>query len=186
MAYEVTYPGTNCDNEVPQHVCDPCADIEKGRVRSIGYVNKSIVETIKANPSDTSVWTDGIQDGTIRIIPEVTGNFNGGQPVTGAGYGNSKEKNNGRSCELNFMDPNYDGNCSFYTELEKSRNWHLAWKTETMIHISDNPVTVFVANPLTDNLEEDVVWNVKNTWSQKAPVCPATAPDGVFDCFSLT
>lgn len=184
--YVVGYPGELCDNEVPQHVCDPCAETEKGRLRAVAYINKSVVATIQAAPSDTAAWQAGIQAGTIRVIPEVLGSWNGGDPVTGTGYGDSKDKTTGRNCEANFKDPNYADNCSFYSELEKSRNWHLAFKSETMIHISAKPVTVFAKNPLTENLDDDVVWDVRNTWFQKAPVCPETAPDGIFDCFSLT
>jgi len=179
----IYYPGASCEADVPEHICNPCADFEKGRVRAIAFIHKDAVSAIQADPDTTATWQTYITSGLIRIIPEVSGTSTGGAKVTTAGYGDVKEKVGGRDYTVMFKDPNYDGNCAFYTELEKSRAWHVAYKTETLLHISDKPVSVFVSNPVTETLEEDVVWNVETIWFQKTPVCPVAAPDGIFDCF---
>ena len=85
------------------------------------------------------------------------------------------------------LNPNlvYDGNCNFYTELEKSRAWYFAYKTETLLHISDKAVSIFANNPTTENIEDDVTWNVEVTWFQKSPISPVDTPDDIFDCFQL-
>ncbi len=181
----VYYPGASCEVDIPEHVCNPCADTEKGRVRAIAFIHKDYLASIVAAPGDTSVWTTGINSSLVRIIPEVSGTSNGGEKVSGAGYGNKKEKVTGRNYTVAYKDPNYADNCSFYTELEKSSVWYMAYKTETLLHISGNPISVFVGNPATENLEDDIVWMVESNWYQKAPVCPVDAPDDVFDCFQL-
>jgi hypothetical protein len=182
----IYYPGAACESDIPQHICNPCTEFEKGRVRSIAFIHKDYVSNIVANPTDTAVWQTGITSGQVRIIPDVSGTSNGGEKVAGAGYGDQKEKVTGRNYTVNFKDPNYVGNCSFYTELELSRAWHLAYKTETLLHVSDKVVSTFANNPTTENLEDDVVWNVESIWFQKVPVCPLDAPDNIFDCFQLT
>ena len=181
----VYYPGASCESEVPEHVCNPCSEFEKGRVRSAAYIHKDYVSIIQAAPNDTALWQTGIESGLIRIIPEVSGTSNGGEKVAGAGYGDQKEQVTGRNYVVAFKDPNYVDNCLFFTELEKSRAWFLAYKTETLLHISDKPVSVFTNNAVTENLEEDVVWMVENTWFQKVPVCPLESPEDIFDCFQL-
>lgn len=182
----VYYPGASCEVDVPQHVCNPCSDFEKGRVRAVAFIHKDYVATIQATPSATSAWQTGITSGLIRIIPEVSGTSNGGEKVAGAGYGDQREKVTGRNFTATYKDPNYADNCVFYTELERSRAWHFAYKTETLLHISDKGVSLFANNPVTEALEEDVVWNVEVTWFQKTPICPVDAPDNIFDCFAIT
>ena len=132
----VYYPGASCESEVPEHVCNPCAEFEKGRVRAAAFIHKDYVATVKAAPDETSAWQAGIESGLIRIIPEISGTSNGGEKVSGAGYGDVKEKVTGRNFTVSYKDPDYDGNCNFYTELEKSRAWYFAYKTETFVHIS--------------------------------------------------
>jgi len=181
----VYYPGASCESDVPEHVCNPCAEFEKGRVRAIAFINKDYVSTIQAAPTSTVNWQAGIESGLIRIIPEVSGTSNGGEKVAGTGYGDLREKVTGRNYTVAFKDPNYVDNCSFYTELERSRSWHIAYKTETLLHISDKAVSTFTNNPVTENLEDDVVWNIETVWFQKTPVCPLESPEDIFDCFQL-
>jgi hypothetical protein len=181
----VYYPGASCESDVPEHVCNPCAEFEKGRVRAVAFIHKDYVSTIRANPTDTANWLTGIESGLIRIIPEVSGTSNGGEKVSGAGYGDQAQQVTGRNYIVAFKDPNYVDNCSFYTELERSRAWYVGYKTETLLHISDKSVSTFTNNPVTENLEDDVVWNAELTWFQKTPVCPLESPEDVFDCFQL-
>ena len=181
----VYYPGASCESEVPEHVCNPCAEFEKGRVRAAAFIHKDYVATVKAAPDDTVAWQTGIESGLIRIIPEISGTSNGGEKVSGAGYGDVREKVTGRNFTVSYKDPNYDGNCNFYTELEKSRAWYFAYKTETFLHISEKAVSIFANNPVTENLEDDVTWMIEVTWFQKSPICPVDTPDDIFDCFQL-
>lgn len=181
----VYYPGASCEVDVPEHVCNPCSEFEKGRVRSVAYVHKDYKNTLIASPEDTTVWQTGIEAGLIRVVPEVSGSSNGGEKVSGNGYGDQKEKVTGRNYVVTYKDPNYADNCNFYTELEKSRAWYFAFKAETLLHISDKPVSIFANNTVTENLEDDVVWNIEATWFQKTPVCPLESPEDIFDCFQL-
>ena len=123
------------------------------------HTEKQLKATVKAAPDDTAVWQSGIESGLIRIIPEISGSSNGGEKVSGAGYGDVKEKVTGRNFTVSYKDPNYVDNCNFYTELEKSRAWYFAYKTETLLHISDKAVSIFANNPTTENVEDDVTRN---------------------------
>lgn len=181
----VYYPGASCEEDVPQHVCNPCSEFEKGRVRAAAFIHKDYKDIILASPDDTAVWVAGIDAGLIKIIPEVSGTSNGGEKVVSAGYGDQKEKVSGRNYVATYKDPNYDGNCEFYSQLELSRSWHFYYKTETLGHLSDKSISLFTNNPVTENLEDDIVWNAEVTWFQKRPVCPLPTPADVFECFQI-
>ncbi len=182
----VYYPGDSCENSIPEYVCNPCSEFEKGRVRSVAYIYKDYLSAVVAATDDTTVWQTGINSGQIKVISEVSGTSNGGEKVAGTGYGDLREKVTGRNYTVTYKDPNYADNCNFYTELEKSRTWHLAYKTESLLHISDKAISLFVNNPVTENLEDDVVWNIEAVWFQKTPVCPVDSPEDIFDCFQLS
>ena len=66
-------------------------------MRAAAFIHKDYVATVKAAPDDTAVWQSGIESKLIRIIPEISGSSNGGEKVSGAGYGDVREKVTGRN-----------------------------------------------------------------------------------------
>lgn len=184
MMFSAVYYPAGCDTEVPEHYCSDCDVLEHARVRSVAFIKKSAAFT---DPSDPTEWTTGITNGDIIIIPEVLGSFNGGDPVTGTGYGDQQERLTGYNFELLFKDPNYANNAAFYNAIKKSRNYLVAYRTETQIHVSENTVQVIPKNPVTENLTDEVVWDVAVRFSQGDLPEPVDTPEGVFDqCFQYS
>jgi hypothetical protein len=99
----VYYP-SDCEVEIPDHICDPCETREKGRIGSTAFIKTSFEFT---DPSDPTEWQTGINAGDIIIIPEVLGSFDGGTEVEGAGYGRQSTSLLGYNFTANFKDPNY-------------------------------------------------------------------------------
>lgn len=178
----IYYP-SGCDAAVPDHFCDPCEAIEHGRVRSVAFVKSSVVFNDETSPVE---WLAAIETKDIIIIPDTLGAFDGGAPVEATGYGEQATKITGYNFSLTFKDPNYKENADFYNGLKASRSYRVAWRTETQTHLSDATVSVIPKNPVTENLTDEVVWDVEVKFSQGDLPAPFDTPTGVFDCFAYS
>lgn len=175
----VYYPA-GCGTDVPDHYCNPCAEDEHGRIRSIAFIDKDFVFV---DPSNSVEWLNGIALKKIRIIAETNGSFDGGSPKEGAGYGDTISTYLGSDFVLQFKDPNYKGNCLFYNEINRSRNFRVAYRTETLVHLSDKTAYINAKPAIADDLTSTVVWDVQVKWSSSNLPCPFAVPDGIFTCF---
>lgn len=178
----VYYP-SGCDELIPDYICDPCVETEKGRIRSIAFIKNSFAFTDPTSPAE---WQAGFAAGDIIIIPFTKGTFDGGSEVESAGYGDLATKLTGYNFQLQYQDPNYRTNCEFYNAIKRSSNYRVAYRTETQIHISNNPVQVIPKNPVQDDITTEVVWDVLVKWSDSDVPCPVDVPAGIFDqCVAL-
>lgn len=179
----VYYP-TGCDDLVPAHYCDTCEETEKGRVSSIAYIKNTFSFVDKTNPTE---WQAGFASGDIILIPFTKGTFDGGAEVETAGYGRQVTRLTGYNFQLQYQDPNYRSNCNFYNALKNSRSYFVAYFTETQGHMSDNEVQVIPKNPVQDDPNSEVVWDVIVKWAGTDLPCPFDTPAGIFDaCVAVT
>lgn len=181
----IVYKNCGGGTGIPAPVCEPCAPREHGRVRSIAFIKKG---TALANPAVATEWLAGIQAGTILIIPETTGTFDGGTPKEGKGYGNRKVTVLGYDYVINASDPNYTGNAKFWDAIKDSGEYQVAFRTETQVHISDEVVTITPKNQVEEDVESEVVWLAEIKWFQPKLMKPqsAAALTDVFRCFEVT
>lgn len=182
MPYQVYYPA-GCEVDIGDHYCNPCDTAEHGRVRSVAFISQDFTFT---DPSDPTEWQTGIAAKQIIVIPEVNGTFDGGAEVEGPGYGDQATKLTGYNFQSVFNDPNYKLNADFYNAIKRSRNYRYAYRTENLIHITENAVSVIPKNPVTDDLTSEVVWNVTVKWSEGDLPVPYDMPGGIFTCFDYT
>ncbi|MBN2787419.1 MAG: hypothetical protein JXQ69_03750 [Paludibacteraceae bacterium] len=176
-----------CDPTTPvEHFCDSCGEGEKGRVRSVGLIDKSVTIAI---PYVLLDWTAAIEAGTITIIPETNGTFDGGTPKYVPGFGDKKEKKIGDDYVLTYKDPNYAENIAYYEALEKG-DITPSWRTESLLHIAKDAqgVQVNVKSPVEDDVDSIVVHIVEIKWFSKtkplaSPVLPII---DLFECFEVT
>lgn len=173
----IYYP-SGCDDLVPEHVCDPCEEIEQGRIRSVAFIKTTFEFT---DPSDPTEWQTGFASGDIILIPATKGTFDGGSEVEGPGYGDQVTRLQGYNFVLQYQDPNYKTNCVFYNTLKASRLYKAAYRTSSQIHLIDTTVQVVPKNPVTDDVNGEVVWDVLVKWAGKDLPCPYDAPPGIFD-----
>lgn len=180
------YYSESCDNIIPNHNCDPCAATEYARVRSLAFIKASVYDAIAADPSDPAPWLAAIaaEDNSVIIIPFVNGELQEPAEVLGPGYGDQVEKLLGFDYQLLANDPNYKENCDFYNAIKRSRDYHVAYRTKTQIHISNEPVTIIPKAPIANDLNAEVVWALTIKWRGSDQPCPYDTPEGVFDeCF---
>lgn len=168
------------------HYCDPCDEGEKGRIRSIAFIAKSIASTIVA-PWDLTTWLAAVEAETIHIIPQTSGTYDGGTPKEIPGFGDELTKKVGDDYVLTFKDPNYLENIAFYEALEKLE-FIPAWRTETLVSFAGAGIKgckVTAKAPVEDDLESIVAWNVEVKWfGESKPVSSATTPIvTLFSCF---
>lgn len=180
----VYYPGCDTD-ELPDYQCDPCDDYEKGRVRSVAFVSTSYYSTLIANPTSVPVWQSGILSGDIVVIAKVIGSLDAPDPITGPGYGDDVETVLGRDYTLNWRDPSYKNNCTFYNTL-KRKSFYAIYRTGSQTHISDKVATIDTKAPVTENLEDNVEWNGSAKWRSQDNPCPFNTPANIFECFAIS
>jgi hypothetical protein len=179
----VYYP-SNCDDLIPDHICDPCEELEGGGVRSIAYYKSDFSFTDPSNPVE---WQNGFASGDIILIPQTKGTFDGGAEVESPGYGDQVTRLTGYNFQLQYQDPNYKQNCAFYNALKNSRQYKAAYRTATQIHIIDATVQVIPKNPVQEDKTTEVVWDVIVKWSGQSLPCPYDVPPGIFDaCTYIT
>ena len=89
MAY---YP-SGCDENITDHTCGTCG-VELSRVRGTAFVNKSYYAALSVDFEDEALWNAGIASGAIIVYPETQGEFDGGTPNMGQGYGDTEESLN--------------------------------------------------------------------------------------------
>lgn len=179
------YYSTECDN-IGNHVPSCCGDDELGRVRSYGFIHKSVMAAILADPTLTATWLTYIASKQIQIIPNSQGSFAPSEK-TGPGFGSEAMKMMGYDNKLSVKDPDYTANnVTWNNLLKRSNRYYAFYCTETKIHFSERVVTVIPKTPVADDItgkmviESDIVWS-----SQDMPV-PYTIPENVIDCFLVT
>lgn len=177
----IYYPAS-CADEAPLYNCDPCPiSPEHGRVRSTAYIHKSWVFS---DPTNAVEWLDGIDQGKIIIVPETNGEFDGGSPVMGPGYGDVLEVLLGYNFSLKYKDPRFAKNVSFYNQLKNSRNYKFAYRTETKTWITVVPVQIIPKQPVGGDLTSVIDGDIEVKFSHEDLVLPYDTPEGVFDCFT--
>lgn len=152
-----------CGGSDAVHVCHDCPDgrvREFARTRSSGFVKKSYLATLLASPTDASVWQTGIDNGDIIMCPETSGAFDAGTPKELKGFGNRKVSYGPRTMKLSFNDPDYADNYGFYNEISGRTDLVPFYRTSSLVHIFDTEATVYASDPVADDLEAEVIWEV--------------------------
>lgn len=179
----VYYPADNCNNLIPEHLCDPCVAKELGGVRTVLFIESNFVFV---NPSSASEWNNGILARNIIIIPETYGTFDGGAPQESQGFGDNPTSLDGYDYTINFFDPNFIGNCDFYNTIKNDRNgFNVAWRTGSQIWLSDKTVTIIPKSPVAVDVKSKVLWDVMVKWTSSELPCSYTAPAVDWRCVQV-
>ena len=178
LASSLFYP-EGCDADLGSHVCDPCPTKELGRVRGVAFIRNDYTFT---DYEDTAQWETGILSGQIFVIPETNGTYDGGTPTYSTGFGDADQSYDSSTFKLVIKDPNFLGNRAFYNALKKSRNYRVAWRSQTILQISDVACTAVGKAPIADDIKSVRTRDVEITFTQSDDPAEYTMPDGVFVC----
>ena len=139
------YYVADCEELIPDHICDPCEGVEGGGIRSMALIKKTYAIP---DPTDPTAWEAGVASGDIILIPLTRGSYDGGQETEGPGYGDSATRVTGMQHQLEFRDPNYANNAPFYNAVKTSKLWKAAYRTATKIHMIESTVSIISKNPV--------------------------------------
>lgn len=177
------YPIDECEEINVLYECENCDElIEHARVRHAGAIKKSYMATLLADVTNPDVWATGVASGDITLIPDVIGTWNGGDPVEGTGYGDQSESVESYKHEVTFKDQRYKGNSGCYNMLLKSKNRHLFFVTESLVHFSTKPASFIPKSPVTETLTDKINWEVTVKWIEKDLLVPHDRVDEILSC----
>ena len=146
----IYYP--TCPDTITDPLCTPCPTKELGGIRSLVLKKSTFSFTDITNPTE---WTNAICNKNIFVIPFTRGSL-AVSLVEGQGFGDNSTVNDGYDYVISAFDPNYTGNCDFWTDIAAMA-------------------------PIEEDIKSKVTWNVSLKWSQEDPLCPLDIPVGIFD-----
>lgn len=152
-----------CGGSEAVHVCHDCPDgrvREFARTRSSGFIKKGYLATLLATVTTAATWQTGITAGNIIMCPETSGAFDPGTPKDLKGYGNRIKSYGPRTMKLSFNDPDYADNYAFYNDIINRTDLVPFYRTSSLVHIFDTEASIYGSDPVVDDLQEEVVWNV--------------------------
>jgi hypothetical protein len=82
-----------------------------------------------------------------------------------------------------FKDPNYVGNRDHFNSIKGSRNFHIAFRSETVTGISTEPVVIVPKNPIANDLKVERTWDVEVKWTADDLPEEADVPETVWQCY---
>jgi hypothetical protein len=160
-AYSETY---GCGGTEATHVCHDCpegTEREFARTRLGGFVKLAYLATLLTAPTTLATWTTGIANGSIILLPKTSGSYDPGDPKELKGFGDRKVSYGPRTMKLMLNDPDYVDNYHFYNEIGDRTDLVPFFGTSSLIHIFDKPASIKAKDPVVDDLEEEVIWNVE-------------------------
>lgn len=171
-----------CPTTVPDPSCSDCPSKELGDVRSIFFVKNTFSFT---DITDVSEWTTGITNADIVVFPYTRGTLEM-TPTENTGFGDQETTLDGYEYVLNVQEPQYQNNWSFWNAIKNSQEYHVGYRTETQVHLSDNEARIIPTAPIGDDKKGQVNWNIMCKWSQEDLVRPYDMPNSVFDqCINI-
>lgn len=160
-SYAYTY---GCGESEAVHYCHDCPDgrsREFGRTLAGGFIKKSFLATIVADPTNQANWQTGIDDGMVIILPETSGTYDPGDPKELKGFGNRRVTYGKRTMKLTLNDPDYKDNYAFYNGIIDRTDLVPFFLTSSLLHLFDQPATIKAKDPVADDLEEEITWQVE-------------------------
>lgn len=187
---------TCTEGVIPDYMCEPCDVVEKGRVRGIFLLHKSIyadAETVATpgtakNIEKKAWWETQVEAGLIIIVPKTRGTYDGGTQNKVTGFGDKKEQVASKTHSVTFFDKNHSANEEFYASIEDGcENYHMGWRTETEIRLGRTPMTGFEAkDPVEEDTESILTWQGIASWVQSVkktvPIYSLGEVKEVFNC----
>lgn len=189
-AYLSGYYPSGCD-DIPEHVCDPCAVTEFGRIRGAAFIKNTFTFN---DPSNTIEWQNGIASGDIKIIPSTNGEMADPKENMTEGFGDTLETLINYEFNVMFVDPNLVANVPFYNGIAGQRTYTLAFVTgnsalngeSSTVWMTPVTVTIVPKFGIKNDLKARVDWNVSLKWISNQMPLPHSIPANIFgQCFEL-
>lgn len=171
----VYYPG--CADSIIDPALSDCPEKELGDIRSIALVKKSFSFTDITNEAE---WHAGIAAKNIYVFPYTRGSLEQAE-FEQPGFGDEPTTIDSYDFNLNSFHPDYKATWSFWNSVNRSKNFKLAYRTHTQVHLTDGAVRINAKAPVSEDKKQAVLWNVSFKFTQSFAPQPNDVPVGVFD-----
>ena len=161
----------------PNPLCGKCAQLERGRIRGIAFVNQNYTFTNISNPVE---WNNIIGSGLAFVVPETSGSLTVSE-VTSDGIGNAPTTIDAYQYSLDVHDLQL-GNIQFYNAFINNPDYLCAYVTEHYVWLSGVSTTISNMTPIAADVNKHVDINVKISWYQANTIVPSQEPAGIFEC----
>lgn len=169
---------------LPYYTCSACPDTEYGRIRSFFLVKRTYYDTLVSTITTASTWTTAISAGNVIMFPLAQGSYDGGSIQELTGFGDFATMNGNTTHSATVKDINYSSNCDFWNAIRDSREYIFGYRTSSKIHIpssSSAVATITPKNPVSDDINSVVAWEVLFKWTDPNSPCDYTTPASIFD-----
>lgn len=159
---QLTY-ASQCAGSEAVHSYTVCAAdraTEFARTRGSGFIKQAYLATLMVDPTDKAAWDTGIANGDIIVVPKTSGSYDPGTPKELAGFGDVKSSFGAREMKLSFNDPDYVDNYAFYNEISDRTDLVPFFRTSSQVRIFDTVASIIASDPVADDPEATVIWNV--------------------------
>lgn len=180
----IYYPGAEaCASATPSYTMNCCPSKELARVRHIAWI--SDVVPLSFDPTDANDWTTYIESGDIFVVADTRGETDGGTWAESDGFGDTVTELEGWTEVITYTDRNYLDNASNYNAIAASKNYRVAFFTETRGFISDKPATYKPGRPINGDAKQAVYGVIQVSYTQKLAPIPFIYPQTIFKCFQV-
>jgi len=162
LSYINTY-WLDCEDELNYDSAD-CIDYEFGKVRWVALIRQKYLASILADPTNPEIWKTGIDEKKIFVMKKVSGSFDPGEPVPLKGYGKRIATRGPREMILTYSDPSFIRNYNFYKRIHTFTDLVPAFRSSSYLQIAESPADIFSRNPIEEDLESIVGWDVQCRW----------------------
>lgn len=185
MSYYI--PTSTCGGGTQSdYACGQCIETEHGRIRSVAIVKTSYVATLMAaNTALDSTWTTALSTGNIFALYATQGSYDGGTTAELVGFGNQATMNGNTTHIAQFKDPFYADNCDFWNDLRNSSEYTFCYVTENYVHFGEETATWTPKNPVADDINSNLTWDVQAKWTNPDSPCPYAKPASFFDSCAI-
>ncbi|MBX3103205.1 MAG: hypothetical protein KF690_11905 [Bacteroidetes bacterium] len=188
-----SYHPTSCAEAV-QYLKQCCARTEKGGVRHMILVDKYYQPTLESaldaagddRQAQLAAWFQALQADKLVVIPNVLGNYNGGEPVESQGYGGAQSRTTGMTHTAVVDDVNVVGNRVFAQAIMQSQRYVLWFATSDLIWNTHSPCGISVQMPVEREYTSELKYVYTLQWSSLNPPQHYWLPLSLFDCASFS
>lgn len=158
-----------CASALPEYNNDCCVTLENGGIRGVLIVKKGLSPV---DPTDNAAWAALILAGDAWAIPETTGDYDGGSPVTAQGRGATALRTIGYTRVANFKVDWTCENYEFFNNLQKQQGLEFWFMSENHINHSIVTASFVPKDMIAEDLNTIREWAVTVTWNSiDFPTC---------------
>jgi hypothetical protein len=175
------YPTNNCGDSSPfaAFLCSNCLTREFGSIRSLGFVQDSLIGTFDF--SSSSAWSTAIANQTAFVYFRTKGEYDGGDTEVIDGYGDTAEDSGNTTHKATIFVPDVINNVDHWNYIKKRNDLVPVLRTQSRIWVFNEPCNIKVKMPIANDKKSVVEHNVLLTLIQDDLPTDYATPAGIFD-----